>query len=351
LLSVHALSETQAMADHSIEISTKGKWIKVPAVNVNGSSVIVRGKWLKVATVHDEAWLQTEISEPATYLAALKENSLNPDIFSFAQKLPGSKPKHEFPLEWESIAVIYFATFKEWWEKLPQETRKNVRRSQKRGVVIKVQNFDDNLLAGIEDVNNDSLARQGERNYYYGRSRDQLRKDYSAFLDRSDFVCAYLGDEMIGFLKVVYRGEVASILNLTPKSSQSDKRPANALIAKAVELCEAKGISYLTYGMYNYGNKGDSPLREFKTRNGFEEVLTPRFYVPLTRWGWFCLKLQLHRGILGILPHAAIMTLLDVRARWRRFEGQWISRCSSMPERPNRNRQMERSNPPAGSNS
>ena len=29
--------------------------------------------------------------------------------------------------------------------------------------------------------------------------------------DRSDFICAYLGDEMIGFIKMVYRGEVADI--------------------------------------------------------------------------------------------------------------------------------------------
>ena len=339
------------MEEHPIEISSKGKWIKVPAVNVNGAVLTIRGKWLRVATVHDEAWLPTEVSEPETYIKALRGDAAAADIFTFAQKLPGSKAKYNFPLEWDSVAVVHFATFKEWWEKLPQEARKNVRRSQKRGVVVKVQDFDDNLIKGIEDVNNDSSARQGERNYYYGRSRDELKRDYSAFLDRSDFICAFLGEEMVGFLKVVYRGEVASILNLTTKSSHSDKRPANALIAKAVELVEAKGISYLTFGMYNYGNKRDSPLREFKARNGFEEILTPRFYVPLSAWGSFCLKLKLHRGLLGILPHTAIAALLDARVKWRRFESQWISRCSSMLERPNRNRQMGRSNPPAGSNS
>src|SRR5258708_22987998 len=118
-------------------------------------------------------------------------------------------------------------------------------------------------------VNNDSSMRQGRPNAHYGKGFDEVKKDHSSFIDRSDFVCAYLGNELIGFLKVVYRGEVASILNLAAKPTHYDKRPANALVANAVELCEAKGVSYLTYGMFNYGNKRESPLQEFKSRNGF----------------------------------------------------------------------------------
>ena len=337
--------------DRSVEISVKGKWVRVPSVDVNGTQVIIRGAWLKTASIHDEAWWEEEVADPQPFLDALRRDRKSADVFTFAQKVPGSQPQHSFALEWDSIAAIHLSTFERWWQKLPQETRKNVRRSQKRGVEIKVKAFDESLIAGIEDVNNDSAARQGERNYYYRKGRDELRKDYSAFLDRSDFICAYAGEEMIGFLKLVYRGEVASILNLTPKASHSDKRPANAMIARAVELCEARGVSYLTYGMYNYGNKKDSPLREFKARNGFEEILTPRFYLPLTTWGQISFKLNLHRGILGVLPQSSITALLDARSRWRRFMWQVKSRCSSMLERPNRNRQMERSNPPAGSRS
>src|SRR5437773_2109408 len=80
----------------------------------------------------------------------------------------------------------------------------------------------------------------------------KVKKDQSSFLDRSDFICAHLADELIGFLKLVYRGETASILQLLPKASHNDKRPANALVAKAVERCEARAVSYLTYGMFNY---------------------------------------------------------------------------------------------------
>jgi hypothetical protein len=345
-------NQKQDIVDGRIEISVKGEWITVPSMGFAGKAVIAKGKWIRIAEVHDEQWLETELEDPQGCIEKLKEresHGLRADIFTFSQKPSSNIPKYPYPMEADSIAAIRLGSFKDWWEKLPQETRKNVRRAQKRGVVVELRKFDADLIKGISDVNNDSPMRQREPNIYYGRSLDQVRKDYSAFIDRSDFICAYVENEMIGFLKLVYRGEVGSILNFTPKGSHSDKRPGNALIAKAVELCEAKGISYLTYGKYNYGNKGDSPLREFKTRNGFEEILVPRFYVPLTQWGRVCLALKLHRGLLGILPHRLINAAIRGREKWYDFK-QSKSRCSSMPERPNCDRQMGRSNPPAGSN-
>jgi hypothetical protein len=339
------------MAQGSIEISVKGKWVSVPAMALDGQTVIVQGRWIKMARVHDEWWMESELEDPEAMLKLLKERgskTVHADIFTFFQKVPGSSPKFNYAKELESVAAARTANFDSWWNGLPQETRKNVRRSQKRGVTVSVKSFDDDLIAGIIGVNNDSPTRQGKPNIYYGQSFEQAKKDHSAFVDRSDFICAYSENEMIGFLKLVYRGEVASILNLAVKGSQNDKRPANALIAKAVELCGKKGVTHLTYGMFNYGNKRDSPLREFKSRNGFEEILTPRYYVPLTPWGGLACKLGLHRGLLGILPHKVIVLVLDARGRWYDFKN-FVSRCSSMLERPNRIRQTERSNPPAGS--
>jgi hypothetical protein len=340
------------MTGNSIEASVKSEWVRVPAVEVDGQTLIMHGRWLKIASVHDEEWMVEETSQPELCAHTLKHQKwggVRADIFTFAQKLPNKTPKYQYPMEWESVAAVELTSFKQWWEKLPQETRKNVRRSQKRGVTVGVKPFDDNLIKGISDVNNDSPIRQRIRNVHYGKSLERVRKDYSAFVDRSDFIVTNVGEEMIGFLKLVYRGEVASILNLTTKLSHYDKRPGNALIAKAVELCEAKGVRYLTYGLFNYGNKKDSPLREFKIRNGFEEIVVPRFYVPLNLWGKICFKLKAHRGLLGVLPHSVITAALGARARWYTLK-QRMSRCSSMIERSNRNRQMGRSNPPAGSN-
>jgi len=143
-----------------------------------------------------------------------------------------------------------------------------------------------------------------------------VKRDHSGFVDRSEFICAYYGEELIGFLKLVYRRGVASILQLNSKVAHYDKRPSNALLAKAVELCESRGVSHLTYGRFNYGKKSDSSLRDFKIRHGFHEILVPRFYVPLTTWGELCVRAKLYRGIMGILPSFVITTLVRARTSW-----------------------------------
>jgi hypothetical protein len=310
----------QDVALRTIDISVNGQWQRVPALCVSGKNIVVKGKWIRLAVVSSEEWLETELDDPDACVRRLKEreSELCADIFTFGQKPPSMTRKYSYPAEVDSVAVACTTSFKRWWDDLPQETRKNVRRAQKRGVVLKVRQFSDDLVREIIDVNNDSPVRQNESFVHYGKTFEQVKKDHCSYHDRSDFVCAYVGEEPVGFLKVVYRGDVASILQILPKPSHADKRPANALIAKAVELCEEKRISHLTYGLYNYGNKRDSPLREFKIRNGFAEMLLPRYYVPLTPWGVACVKLGLHRGLLGILPHRVITMGINARTRWNR---------------------------------
>lgn len=342
----------QAVTD-SVQIRVKGRWVNVPTVLINGIQFLTKGTWLKIAAVRSEEMVEKELENPELYIEELKSGAnriLKADLFTFAQKLPESDRKYSYPIEWESIAAIHLMSFNAWWESLPQETRKNVRRSQKRGVTVRVQDFNDDLLEGIRRVNDESPLRQGIPNAYFGKSVEETRKLYGEFVGRCDFICAYSGDELIGFLHLVYRGNIASILNLTTKRSHFDKKPANALMAKAVEICESRGISDITYGLYNYGNKKDNPLREFKVRNGFQEILIPRYYIPLTSWGKCCMAVKLHRGLVGILPHSLITAGVGARALWYNFLA-FLRRCSSTSERPNRNRQMERSNPPAGSKS
>jgi ribosomal protein S18 acetylase RimI-like enzyme len=306
-------------SSHSVEVRIKGQWVQVPALRINGHEITANGSWLKIARVRGEEMMETELEDPELYRRALKDDTdqiLESDVFTFTQKLPQTDPKYPYPMERESIAAIHLVSFKEWWDSLPQETRKNVRRSQKRGVVISIKDFDEDLIEGIRAVNDDSPVRQGMKNAYFGLKPDETRKRYGEFVGRCDFICAHHGEEMIGFLHLVYRQDVAAILNLTTKPSHFDKRPANALLARAVEICEQRGISHITYGNYNYGNKRDHPLREFKIRNGFEEILIPRYFVPLTTWGTICVKLKLHRGLIGILPHAVISRGVRARALW-----------------------------------
>ena len=307
----------------NVEVAIKGKWFTVPALEINGKAIIVRGKWIRIARVEAEEWLESELEDPQGCVQALKQQhsaELRADILSFAQKLPAIRPKYQYPFEWESIAAVRLTTYQEWWEGLPQETRKNVRRAQKRGVVVQVRDLDDDLIRDLQILNNDSPVRQGKVFTHYGKTLDQVKKDQAAFLDRCDYICAYHEKELIGVVKLIYRGDVASILTFLPKASHHDKRPANAIMAKAVELCEQRGIQYLIFGKFNYGNKRHTPLREFKIRNGFEEILVPRYYVPLTAKGAISVRLKLHRGLLGLLPHSVIAFLVNARSKLYAFK-------------------------------
>lgn len=337
--------------ENYVEVRVKGRWIAVPAVNFDGKKLIATGKWLRTAKVRGEEMMEKELENPEACVNKLKDEAsaaLKADIFTFTQKIPETHPKYFYHVEWESVAAIHLTSFREWWEGLPQETRKNVRRSQKRGVTVRTNEFNDDLIQAIRQVNDESPLRQGMRNGYFGKTHEETKKLYGEFKGRCDFICAYFGDELIGFLHLVFRGEVASILNLTTKPSHFDKRPANALMAKMVELCEAKSISHISYGLYNYGNKRDHPLRTFKIRNGFREILMPRFFVPLNSWGRLCMRARFHRGLLGILPHSVITFAAGARSLMYNFAA-FMSRCSLTTEQPNSYRRMERSSPPAGS--
>lgn len=334
-----------------IEISVRGKWTQVPSFTFRGKTIMVLGKWLKTARVHDEPWLASELDDPEGCTCELRRQGLGADLLTFAQMPPVRPQEYTYHAESDSIAVCPVKDFEAWWSSLPQETRKNARRAERRGVRVEIRPFDDELVHQIVGLNNSSSVRQGRRYTHFGKSFDEVKKDHLSFLDRSEFICAYFENTLIGYIKLVYRGRIASILNILSDEEHSDKRPANALIKVAAERCSRNNIELMTYGYFNYGNKRDTTITQFKVRHGFEEALVPRYWIPLTPWGRLALSLGLHRGLLGILPNSVLTKAVALRAKWYTTSKRIASRCSSMLERSNSTRQMGRSTPPAGSNS
>jgi hypothetical protein len=84
-------------------------------------------------------------------------------------------------------------------------------------------------------------------------------------------------------------------------------------MAKAVEVCATKKCIYLTYGKYKYGNIKSS-LTDFKERNGFEEVLVPRYYIPVTMRGRIALAFNLHHGVKSFMPPKVLGFITRVRS-------------------------------------
>jgi len=311
-------------------VSIKGKMVKVPCVQVENKNVIVRGKWVRVAAIHDEELLEEEPGDDSKkVLTILRRAKLNADVFTFAQRIPETDPKYDYRIEWDNVAVIRVLSYKDWWEnRLPQESRRNVRLARKRGVTVEVRTFDDDFVKGIQRIYNETPMRQGRRFWHYGKAFEIVKRENATFLERCDFIGAFLGSELIGFIKLVYIGNIASIMQILSKNAHYDKKATNALLAKAVELCEQKGKSYLVYCKYLYGNDEKSPLTDFKRRNGFERMSFPRYYIPLTLKGRLFVWLRLYRGLRGLLPSPILRAALAARSGLDRTRLQRIPRSA-----------------------
>jgi hypothetical protein len=298
------------------KIAVRGKTVRLPAAEVNGRTVIVAGRFVRIASIHDAALAEGEtVPDPSDFVAKLAASGLRADILTFSQKIHDHTPKHAYPFEWDNAAVACTSNYTEWWEGLPQVVRKNVRRSAKRGVSVEVAPFDEALVRGIKAIYDETPFRQGRRFWHFGKDLETVRADNSSYLDRSDFIGAYLDGELIGFMKIVYVDNVAMVMQILAKASHYDKRPMNALIAKAVEVCHDKGMAYLVYSKFTYGKKTESDIAEFKRRNGFAQMNFPKYFLPLTLRGRLALALKLHRGLVELLPSRMIHVLLGVRSR------------------------------------
>lgn len=305
------------MSTIQTEIRVKGKDTHVPAVQIEGRTVITSGRWLKKASVKDEDLLEgVTVSDPESFVSALKQSGLSADIFTFAQKLPETTPKYRYLVEWENFAVIPITTYSDWFKNRAESSvQRAIRKATKLGVRVELAEFDDNFVKGIVSINNEVPIRQGRPFWHFQKSFEAVKKENSTYAERNAFLGAYFEDELIGFIRMTCVDRVANIVQVLSKVKHFDKRSSNALIAKAVEICEKKGMAYLMYCNYVY-NDPTSSLTEFKRRNGFEKVLLPRYYIPLTRKGEIALRLGMHRTVAQRIPQPLVIQLLKARNFW-----------------------------------
>ena len=298
------------------EIRIQGKDTNVPSICIRQRTVIAVGKWLKVASVHDEFFIEGEIvPDPAEFVTELKHWNVKPDLFTFAQKISDPTPRFEFDSEWEHFAVIPITTYKDWLKNgIRRGARVNLHRAEREGVVVRAVPYDDHFVQGIKDLYDETPIRQGKPFWHHGKNFEDIKKIHGTYRERAEYIGAYFEGELIGFLKMVYVGNIAKTMNVIGKEKYFCKRPTNALIAKAVEICAEKGIAYLNYGEYRFRGKKESSLSDFKRRNGFQEFNVPRYYVPLTTKGKLALALGLHRDSKTLMPWTVTKFLLHLRS-------------------------------------
>ncbi len=281
---------------------------------IEDREVVAVGRWLHIATLNDEEWLEGEpVADPTKFVNALRASGLPADIFAFSGPIGGTPVDGDGQFEIDNVAVIRTDDYKAWWEGLPQEARKNTRRAAKKGIEIRSAALDNDFAAGIKAIYDETPVRQGRKFWHYGNDLDTVKRENGSYLDRCEFLGAYYSGQLVGFMKFVYVGDAARIMQILCLNAHQDKRPIIALIAKAAETCQQKGLRYLIYGRFTYGRKTGSSITEFKRRLGFEQMDFRRYYVPLSLRGQIALKLGAHKGWLALLPPKLINHLLKIR--------------------------------------
>jgi hypothetical protein len=284
--------------------------------NLN-KSIRISGRLLRIARL--DAELYHFLSNPEPMIDRLRNSTDHIDIFTFMQGLPETEPKFMYPMEWDNLAVLPVSTYENWWNKQIRSITKNrAKQAEKKGVVIREVQFDEKLAGGIWEIYNECPIRQGRRFRHYGKDQETVYREASTYLDDSTFIGAYLGEELIGFIKMVADEDrvQAGLMNILSKMQHKDKAPTNALLAQAVRSCANQGIAYLVYNNYSYGSKQHDGLSEFKERNGFKRVDVPRYYVPLTHFGGFALRMGFHHRLADRFPESIAGRLRELRKSW-----------------------------------
>lgn len=291
-------------------------------LTVCGGGIQVEGRLLRIARLDGEQYRSPQ--DPDAILGGLRKCGERIDLFTFMQRLPETSPKYAYPMEWDNLAALPVTTFDHWWTKqIDNKTRNMVRKAEKKGVLVREVPFNDALVRGIWEVYNECPVRQGKAFRHYGMDLQTVHKVEATHLESSIFIGAFLGDRLIGFVKLTTdetRTEV-NLINIVSMVQHRDKAPTNALIAQAVRICAERGIPYLLYSNFAYRKKQPEGISNFKENNGFQRVDLPRYYVPLTRLGSVAFRLGLHHGLVDLVPEPVAAKLRDLRKAWydRRF--------------------------------
>jgi hypothetical protein len=291
-------------------------------MTIDGQRVMVEGKALRIASFEQE-WYE-DVEDPQTLINELRKTEARPDILTFWQRLPDTEPKYSYSMETEAIAALPIKSYSYWWDKqIDCKTRNMVRKSQKKGVTVRMVSFDDEIIRGMTSIFNETPIRQGRPFLHYGKDFQTVKREFSRFLFREEIFGAYVGEELVGFIMLAYAGRYAYLGQIISKIARRDLAPNNALLAKAVERCAEKGIPYLAYALWL-----EDGLGGFKRSNGFQRFDLPRYFVPLTPKGKLALKLGFHRGWKGAVPDHLKKPLKNLRKRWYNLRWRPTNECA-----------------------
>jgi len=249
-----------------------------------------------------------------------KLREMGADIYTFIERTwccPISNSVNSWTKTDDNVAMLEITTLDTWFNDVGKKTRNMVRRAEKNCVKVNVVELTPKLSEGIWKIYNETPIRQGRSFPHYGESLKSVA-DNMALAKKTTFIGAYLDDELVGFIQIIYGQNIAIISQILSLQKHWDKALNNALIAKAVEVCANNGNRWLMYGRI-----GNHPsLDKFKESNGFKKYPIARYYVPITWKGKLAIRIGIHRELKDALPQSLKGPLIPLF--------NWISRNKTL---------------------
>lgn len=288
-----------------------GRPAEIQCLEIGGQTFSITRGLVSTLSLEDD-WYE-DLRDPERVIDALREHAdRTPDIFTFWQRVPEWEPRYSYHLEWQELAVLPVKSYDEWWSRrISSRVRNLVRKAEKEGVTVRETAYDDDFVRGMTAIFNESPVRQGKRFWHYGKDFETVKRQFSRYNHREHMIGAYFGGEMIGFIMLGNAGRFGLTGQIISSLKHRDKATTNALVAKAVEICEKRGLDHLVYLFWS-----DDSLAEFKRRCGFERMKVPRYYVPLTHKGRLALRCGAHRAWKEMIPARIKMPLKRLRKLW-----------------------------------
>ena len=277
-------------------------------IEVRGKVIRIGGRLVRIARLDGDKY--HFIDDPEPLLDGLRKCGTRIDLFTY-------------PMEWDNLAVLPVSTYDHWLNhQIRSLPRNRTRQAEKKGVTFREVPLDDALVRGIHGIYNEVPVRQGRAYRHYGDDIETVYRETATYLDYSLFIGAFLGETLIGFVKIVMdeARTQANLMSIIAMIKHRDKAPTNALIAESVRACAERGIPYLVYQNFSYFNRGGDSLSHFKEINGFQRIDLPRYYVPLTLVGQVAFRLGMHHRFRDRFPES-LATKLRKLQKYRHSRG------------------------------
>jgi hypothetical protein len=316
----HDLEETKKIAEERIGqnqvLSVHPEWLfKKGEKNHRGPYYDVLRRILEVDHEFDTISIRENLTIKIARNFREYEKNVNPtddlihklgersvDIFTFVERkwcCPISNPPDTWTRTDDNLALLEIKDYESWWNAIGKKTRNMVRKAEKSCVKVTVALPSDKLAEEIWKIYNETPIRQERAFPHYGEPLETVACNMYA-AKKSTFIGAYLTDELIGFIQILYGDEIAIISNILTMQKHLDKSVNNALLAKAVEISASKSHRWLMYGRI-----GNHPsLDKFKENNGFAKYPIIRYYIPITHKGQLAIHMGLHQELKDALPRS-----------------------------------------------